>query len=723
MKVLITGGCGFIGSFVAERFHKEGHEVSIIDNLSTGQTGNVTFKHQLYTLDVEDPKCEEVFRSGKFDIVVHLAAQVDVQRSVKRPYEDAQTNMLGIANMLDLSAKFGVKKFMFASSAAVYGAQEEGLPLSEDTLCSPISPYGTHKWFGEQYCAKWQEMYGIDTLCFRFSNVYGPRQSSTGEGGVISIFLDRITSGQELVIYGDGGQTRDFIYVEDVADAIYRSANCDITGVYNLSTCTETSLNDLVRMLSTKDGSAGVRYVSARQGDIYRSSLDNTRLKRALDWVPLYSVEEGLEKTRAWFQQRPKAEKQQKARKLSLPAVWSKFLPYAENLLLFIAVWWLGSSEIFRHLSLDFMFFYIVLIAVLYGIRQSILSVCLAIGYYLYGQSADGRELLSLIYDTEAFFHVTIYLFLGLIIGYTTDKRKTTIASADDKMASAKADYDLLRKVYEDTLEVKEQLQRQIVNSKDSIGRLHTVIQNLESMEPEEVVGSAVGVIEQLLENRSVSIYSYRPNGYLRLMVRSNRDDFLLPKSLHIENVAEWQEVVKKQSLFINRELSGHMPMMAAPIICEGETVAVISVHEIDFERFTLYHQHLFKVAAELISGSLARAFQFTGAVRSERYVEDSVLLNEEAMQEILQQKRKLRELYNVHYALLEVDYNDSNWREIVKHIARALRESDYIGMGQNRKIQVLLSNSTSEEAAHVADRLRSFGVNAALLSEERSYA
>ncbi|GIP33751.1 NAD-dependent epimerase/dehydratase family protein [Paenibacillus sp. J2TS4] len=723
MKVLITGGCGFIGSFVAERFHKEGHQVSIIDNLSTGQTYHVPFKHQLYTLSVEDPQCEEVFRSGKFDVVVHLAAQVDVQRSLKLPYEDAQTNMLGIANMLQLSAQFGVKKFMFASSAAVYGMQEESLPLSEDTPCSPISPYGTHKWFGEQYCARWQEMYGLDTLCFRFSNVYGPRQSDTGEGGVISIFLNRIVGGQELVIYGDGGQTRDFIYVEDVADAIYRSANSDITGVYNLSTRTETSLNDLVRQLSTEDKSLSVRYVDAREGDIYRSSLDNTRLKRALDWVPLYSVEEGLQRTRAWFDQRPKAGKEQARKKFALSAAWKMILPYAENLLLFVAVWLLGSSIIFRHLSMDFMLFYIVLIAVMHGIRQSMLSVCLAIGYYLYGQIAEGRELLSLIYDTEVFFHMAIYLFLGLVIGYTTDKRKTTIASSDDKMAASKEKYDLLRKVYEDTLEVKEQLQQQIVGSKDSIGRLHAIIRNLESLEPEEVVGAAVGVIEQLLENRSVSIYSYRPNGYLRLMVRSNRDDFLLPKSLHIEKAPQWRTVVTEQRLFINRELNGQMPMMAAPIVHEGETVAVLSVHEVKFERFTLYHEHLFKVAAELISNSLARAFQFTGAVRSERYIEDSELLNTEAMQEILEQKRKLREIYNVHYAMLEVAYNSSTWKDTVKYIAQSLRESDYIGLGRNRTIQVLLSNSTSEEATLVVQRLRSFGVNASLMSEEGSYA
>ncbi|MFD0697835.1 NAD-dependent epimerase/dehydratase family protein [Paenibacillus sp. GCM10027628] len=300
MRVLITGGLGFIGSHVAERFHKEGHQIFIIDNLSSGNSDNLDIPHKLYSLNVESSKCVEVFSSHKFDVVIHLAAQINVATSMENPYLDAKSNILGLNNMLSLSAKYGVKKFIFASSAAVYG-MNESIPLQEEAICNPLSPYGMNKWLGEYYCKKFFELYGLDTLCFRFSNVYGPRQGRTGEGGVISIYLERMFNNQDLIIYGDGHQTRDFIYVEDVADAIYRGVKAEYKNVLNLSTNTEKSVNELLEIFKELHPIKGVVHRDVRIGDIYRSSLDNTKIKRELDWVPMYSLKEGLTKTYNWF--------------------------------------------------------------------------------------------------------------------------------------------------------------------------------------------------------------------------------------------------------------------------------------------------------------------------------------------------------------------------------------------------------------------------------------
>jgi nucleoside-diphosphate-sugar epimerase len=301
MRVLVTGGCGFIGSFVAERFFKAGDEVYIIDNLSTGNKENVKFKHKFYQLNVEDPMCEEIFLSNRFDVVIHLAAQVNVGTSMENPYLDSQTNVLGLANMLQLSNKYGVKKVVFASSAAVYGLNDD-IPLNEDALCDPLSPYGINKWVGELYCKKWTEMFGVDTLCYRFSNVYGPKQGTVGEGGVISIFIKNVIEGQPLQVFGDGEQTRDYIYVEDVSTAIYRGVEYDLKGVYNLSTNKETSVNDFIYSLKKLEEVKKVIYKEPKQGDIKFSRLDNTKIKRDLDWVPLHNFQEGLEKTYEWFE-------------------------------------------------------------------------------------------------------------------------------------------------------------------------------------------------------------------------------------------------------------------------------------------------------------------------------------------------------------------------------------------------------------------------------------
>ncbi|MDX1701172.1 MAG: NAD-dependent epimerase/dehydratase family protein, partial [Melioribacteraceae bacterium] len=209
MKVLITGGYGFIGSHVAERFYKEGYDVFILDNLITGNKNNVLFKHKGYQLSLGDVKCEEVFKANLFDVVVHLAAQVSVSESIINPKIDLESNVLGLVNLLTLAQKYKVQKFIFASSAAVYGSNVH-IPLTEDDFCNPISPYGISKWVGESYCQKWNELYDLDTICFRFANVYGPRQSIRGEGGVVSIFMSRILKKEPLIIHGNGEQTRDF---------------------------------------------------------------------------------------------------------------------------------------------------------------------------------------------------------------------------------------------------------------------------------------------------------------------------------------------------------------------------------------------------------------------------------------------------------------------------------------------------------------------------------
>ncbi|MEO2073948.1 MAG: NAD-dependent epimerase/dehydratase family protein [Bacillus sp. (in: firmicutes)] len=301
MRVLITGGYGFIGSFVAEKFHNEGHEVYIIDNLSSGNKENVQFKHTFYQLNVEDQLCEEIFHANQFELVIHLAAQVNVGTSMENPYLDSQSNILGLVNMLQLANKYGVKKVMFASSAAVYGLNEN-IPLKEDALCDPLSPYGINKWVGELYCQKWNEVFGVATLCYRFSNVYGPKQGTVGEGGVISIFINNVLEGLPIQVFGDGEQTRDFIYVEDVANAIYRGVEYDLKGVYNLSTNTETSVNEFINTLENLADVKEVVYKEPKQGDIKFSRLDNTKIKQELNWVPFHNFEEGLIKTYDWFE-------------------------------------------------------------------------------------------------------------------------------------------------------------------------------------------------------------------------------------------------------------------------------------------------------------------------------------------------------------------------------------------------------------------------------------
>lgn len=726
MKVLVTGGYGFIGSHVAERFHKEGYDVFIIDNLSTGKKGNITFKHKGYQLATEDPKCEEIFRSNKFDVVVHLAAQVNVTTSIKDPRLDSESNVLGLVNMLTLANKYKVKKLLFASSAAVYGTNDQ-VPLLEAEECNPISPYGISKWVGESYCLKWQELYNFDAVCFRFSNVYGPRQGSAGEGGVISIFMERLLAEQPLFIHGDGEQTRDFIYVEDVADALFRASYTELTGVYNLSTNNENTVNSLIDVMKELQHAQEVVYSDSRPGDIRRSTLSNVKIMRELDWAPMYDISEGLKRTYAWFQQhRSDAES---AATVAIEAsstrqMLKELLPYAENLLAFGLTTWLTLSQQSSSFGfIDVKLFYITIIGIMYGNRQSILAVVLSIGLLIYQKLVDGRELISLLYDTDFFFQIAIYLFIGLVVGYAIERKNGIIQTQEHKIEEMEGRYEFLNGVYTEVREVKDELQHRILNSGDSFGKMYSITRELESLEPEKVFMATVNVVQSIMAVQSVSIYTVNTNRtYLRLVARSNDIDNSIQKSLRTDDHSYIRSILADGRVFVNKELATENPLMSAPIYFRGEVAAIISINGMSFDKFSLYYQNLFKITADLVSSALSRAFAYIEATEGQRYYEGTHIMREEAFAAILESKQHAKDMHNTPYLLLQGSLGMASMKQYSDKISSLLRETDYVGLSGENEVVVLLSNSTIEDSDGVLARFARSGITLRLFESEVQY-
>ncbi|WP_239617861.1 NAD-dependent epimerase/dehydratase family protein [Cohnella mopanensis] len=730
MNVIITGGYGFIGSFVAERFYKEGHQIYIIDNLSSGQKSNVSIPHKFYHMSAHDLNCEQVFQSISPDVVVHLAAQVDVVTSVKKPHADTQSNILGLVNILRCAHKTKAKKFIFASSAAVYGPYDE-VSLKEDLLCSPVSPYGINKYLGEYYCAKWMELYGLQTLCFRFSNVYGPRQGSKGEGGVVSIFMERIRDGKELNVYGDGRQTRDFIYVEDIVDGIYRGANSEeVTGVYNLSTNTETSVNQLIEIIGNLQEPGKVIYHDSRPGDIYRSSLDNTRVKRDLDWVPIYTIQNGLTKTYEWFmesiaQKQGKKEEAKERKEKGAINWWPRLRPYFENLAVFaiVALLSLYGPAVLKYEDMeDFKIIYIILLGIFYGTKQSVLAAVLSTGLYFYSSLGNGREWISLLYDPEALFVIAMYMFVSLIVGFVSDKSRRDYSQVSNELLAVNEKYVFLKKINADNQKVKEELQRRLINSKDSIGRIHGIIKALESMEPEEIVISSVSVLSNLMETDKISVYSVNDSDFLRMMIKSNAVNFNLPKTIRLSEYPHFQEVVSSGKLFVNKAMDLSLPMLAAPICHEGKVVALVSLHEPSFDKLNMHYENLFKVTIDMIAGSLSRAFRYVGATRNERYVDETRVLSPAFFEQVLQIRISAKQQYNTDFVLLDIDSSNQSVTMLANQISGNLRESDSLGIIKERLV-LLLSNSNTVEADSVIQRLNKRGIMATIIDEDQVYA
>ena len=303
MRVLVTGGAGFIGSHVVDRLLADGHAVHVVDNLSTGRRAQVNPAARLHVCDIRSRALDDAFAAARPEAVVHVAAQTAVGRSVADPLFDASVNVLGTLAILEAARRARVGRAVFTSSGGAGYGDTDVLPTPEEHPARPASPYGVAKIAGELYLDCWAGLTGGRALALRLANVYGPRQDPRGEAGVVAIFAARLVAGQECVVNGDGEQTRDYVYVEDVADAVARGmAYPDVSGVLNIGTGVATSVNELHRRLGRIAGVARApRHGPARPGEQRRSVLDATRAKAQLGWTGATPLDEGLQRTIAWF--------------------------------------------------------------------------------------------------------------------------------------------------------------------------------------------------------------------------------------------------------------------------------------------------------------------------------------------------------------------------------------------------------------------------------------
>jgi UDP-glucose 4-epimerase len=307
-RILVTGGAGFIGSHVADAYLGRGHEVVVLDSLVHGKRENVPDGAELVEMDIRDPGAAELIRARRFDVVNHHAAQMDVRVSVEDPRFDASVNVDGLLNILEASRAAGVSRVLFVSSGGVVYGEPDARPTPETAAKLPASPYGVTKLAGEQYLYYYHRVHGMEYAALRYSNVYGPRQDPHGEAGVVAIFSTRLSRREPLTVYGDGEQTRDYVYVGDVVRAnmllseaaLPAARSLDDRG-FNVGTGVETSVNELAATLMRASGTeVPVRHEAARAGELRHSSLDAARL-RGLGWEPETRLEEGLRATYRWI--------------------------------------------------------------------------------------------------------------------------------------------------------------------------------------------------------------------------------------------------------------------------------------------------------------------------------------------------------------------------------------------------------------------------------------
>jgi UDP-glucose 4-epimerase len=302
LNILVTGGAGFIASHIVDAYIADGHKVIIVDNLSTGFLENINPQAKFYQLDIRSEKLEDVFQKEKIDVVNHLAAQMDVRRSVSDPKFDASVNVVGGLNLFESARKHRVKKIIFSSTGgAIYGEQDY-FPADEEHPTRPLSPYGITKLCTEKYLFFYNAVYGMKNVILRYANIYGPRQNPHGEAGVVAIFCNKMLKGEQPVINGDGKQTRDYTFVGDVVKANIAALHYHGSNIYNIGTGIETDVNKLFLEIRTHlNPSCPEQHAPAKAGEQQRSVISSKKIESDLGWKPTVQLEEGLRLTAEYF--------------------------------------------------------------------------------------------------------------------------------------------------------------------------------------------------------------------------------------------------------------------------------------------------------------------------------------------------------------------------------------------------------------------------------------
>ncbi|MDR3349079.1 MAG: NAD-dependent epimerase/dehydratase family protein [Acidaminococcales bacterium] len=715
MNVLITGGYGFIGSATAERLSKEGCNIFIVDNLSSNAVNNLKIKHTFYQINAGGAQCEDVFRINNIDVVVHLAvAEVT-------DIEGLKANQLGLTNVLAMAQKYEAKQVICAFSA-FFSPDAKLLAHDGRPMELPVSPEKAWHTTAVNYCLGYRRLYGMNVAALFLSNVYGPRQKK----GVLSEFVERVFHYRPLVVYGDGRQTRDFIHVDDVADAIYRMISRNYQGErLTVSSNSETAVNDCLEIFKELTD-LKVERAKARPGDIVRMSADSSACREELGWRIKYDIKKGIIATCYWYKNNLPADTEDAA-KAGKGALWKNMRPYVENLAFFgvmvlLSVFVYDNSIVDPNINLDYNFVYILTMGVLYGKKQSIPATALSAILLSYNIITKYDDFVSMIYKTEYIVHFSAYFFFGILSGYITDNRERLRSFLERDVAQIKERYKFLERIYLENVNAKNRLYKQIVNSEDTLGSTYRIIKKLDNVNVEGIFTVAGEVLSEITGTEHLAVYSFGSNNkyYLRQKIRLGYKTVDLPKSLKVEAYEYLRNMLADRQLFVNKMLTPGLPDMAAPVLRDGEVIAVIQLYDLSFEDLNLYKQDLLQVTTRLISDALNRAYLYEAQAQDKKYLPDTRILIADEFAKIQREiyKNRLDRYDYVSAFTLKIITQEENMREISDKMLNVLREEDFIGLDEEGKINVILWNIDEDMIPMVQKRIKNIGFDCVRVSE-----
>ncbi len=472
-----------------------------------------------------------------------------------------------------------------------------------------------------------------------------------------------------------------------------------------------------------------------KPGMVSRKYISNKNLRDSTGWKPLTDIESGIKKCVEAFNAAEenikkagrKAGKKERNPKKGVRSAGRTALTIFENLLLFAVFAFLQWGKTLFNINLpdtviDYSIIYIIIAAVIWGQVQAYLAMFLASVLFISMSIFTGTDIVTFIYTPENLVTLAIYLLVGIITGYAIERRNREIESREIAFDALGNKYSFLLDVYNQTRLIKNELENQIINTEDSFSAIYETIQKVDSLEIEAVYSGAIAAIEKIMKTDSVSIYvtgDSSDSKFLRLKARSSALGDSVPNSINTDEKPYFGEVIKGRSNFVNRDFNPDAPLIIAPVVDEKKVIAVISIYESEFENLTISYENLFSTVVNLITNAIKRAYYFSDSLQHKRYLEHTRILNAETFEKILSEVKKYKEELDMSYSLLTVDMDGKELKEISDIILKDIRDNDYIGLGADGNVYVLLSNTKNNYAHIIVDRLSSHGINSSIFTEE----
>ena|GEM_PF-2491020 len=744
IKVVIAGAYNSFSSKLLDRLCREGCEVfTITGKLHTNAAPASSEQHINYNFDTKDESVRMIMSSILPDAIIFMGA-TDGNYTWDIPQRDSMNYLSALSNMLIIADDLQIKNFIYLSSHEVYGSKHVSA-ITEDAEKGPENVRSLVISQGEDLCLGFNRTRQMKSTVLRIAHLYGVFDEGKKPDFAVEMCKEALETG---TVTPKGRMIISPTYVTDAIDAVYKvvSAPHRRHEVYNISgdSCTGDELCSAVKkgsglpdlpsgfILDETEGAGTeegfteevILDLSQNGNEEYsrtrvNQAVDSSRLKLEFRHKALVGVEKGIGllcKTLRRHVEKAQEEegKQEKDSKLFgkiMKVVNKILLSFLENMFAFVL--FAGLAYFARNVQylqdIDFLLFYVVIIAVTFGVQQTAVAVLAACIYFIWSKmNATGMSLLDVVIDYPTVIYALQLFAIGIIVGHMRDKLRQMIAEKNDIIALTQKELEDIYAINESNTKIKNVLDERLTNYDDSLAKIYSVVSKLNTLEPEKILFSAVEVITTIMRSDDICIYNVSKNNakICRLVATSPGSTRELKKTIRLYELGDLADSMTNNEIFVNRSFDPDLPLMAAPVLSNGELVSIILLWTVNFENITIYHINLFAILCKLISSSIEKAYVYSENMQSFRYVEGTCVLNPEDFKEILLIHVEAMEKDNAECTLFEVDLQGSGLGHQGAKLRSHLRASDYIGTDEKGRLLMLLSSTDQSESKYVLDRL-----------------